>query len=94
MGQNLTSASAKINNSVIIEPVFIGDNVEINNSVVGPFVSLGKGTKVNDSIVKTSIVQEQAIVNNANIANSMFGNFAQYKGKPSDLSVGDYNVIA
>ncbi|RYE18593.1 MAG: hypothetical protein EOP42_30435 [Sphingobacteriaceae bacterium] len=91
--QNLVSKSAKITNSVIIPPVYIGDNAEINNSVVGPHVSIGNGTKVTDSIVKKSIVQEKATIKNANISNSMLGNSATFEGRSADLSVGDFNVI-
>ena len=92
-GQDLVSKSAKIVNSVLIEPVYIGDDAEIVNSVVGPHVSIGKGTKVKDSIVKKSIVQEKSLIQNANINNSMVGSFASVEGTPMDLSVGDYNVI-
>ncbi|WMJ72860.1 sugar phosphate nucleotidyltransferase [Cytophagaceae bacterium ABcell3] len=90
---DLVSKSAKVNNSVIIPPVFIGDNVEINNTVLGPYVSVGNGTKVSDSVVKKSIIQENSTVKDANISNSMVGNSAVYEGKPADLSVGDFNVI-
>lgn len=91
--QDLVSKSAKLTNSVVIPPVYIGDNVEISNSIVGPHVSLGNGTKVSDSIVKKSIVQEKAVIKNANISNSMLGNNATFEGRSSDLSVGDFNVI-
>jgi glucose-1-phosphate thymidylyltransferase len=92
-GTDLVAKSAKIVNSVLIEPVYIGDDAEIVNSVVGPHVSIGKGTKVKDSIVKKSIVQEKSLIQNANINNSMVGSFAAVEGTPMDLSVGDYNVI-
>lgn len=92
--QNLVDASAKIENSVIIKPVFIGADVKITNSVVGPHVSIGKGSVISNSVVRNSIIQEHAKVKDANIADSMLGNHAEYKGHPADLSVGDYNVIA
>jgi glucose-1-phosphate thymidylyltransferase len=89
----LISPSAKTLNTVIIPPVYLGDNVEIVDSVVGPYVSIGAGSKVFHSIVKRSIIQEKSIVKNANIINSMLGSYAAVEGKPSDLSVGDYNAI-
>jgi len=92
-GQDLVSKSAKVVNSVIIPPVYVGDDAEIVNSVVGPHVSVGKGTKIIDSIVKKAIIQEKSLVKNANINNSMLGSFASVEGTPLDLSVGDYNVI-
>jgi glucose-1-phosphate thymidylyltransferase len=92
--QNLIDPSASIEHSVIIPPVYIGANVKISQAVIGPHVSLGKGSVVSNSVVKNSIIQEHAKIKDANIANSMLGNHAEYKGYPADLSVGDYNVIA
>jgi glucose-1-phosphate thymidylyltransferase len=37
-------ASAVIENSLIIQPCFIGENVKISNSKIGPGVSLGNNT--------------------------------------------------
>ena len=90
---DLVAASAKINNSVIIPPVFIGENAVLNNTVVGPHVSIGKGSQVSDSVVSNSIVQENTVIKYATITNSMLGSFVNYQGSPADLSVGDYNVI-
>lgn len=92
--ENLIASTAKLTNSVIIPPVYIGENVEISDSIVGPHVSLGNNSKVTNSIIKKSIVQESSKVKNANINNSMIGNFASLEGRPADLSVGDYNVIS
>ena len=89
----LVSKTAKVLNSVIIPPVYIGENVELTDSVVGPHVSLGSGTKVTQSIIRKSIIQEKSVVKNANIINSMLGNNAVLEGKSLDLSVGDFNVI-
>ena len=90
----LVASTAKLTNSIVIQPSYIGENVEIINSVVGPNVSIGNGCKITDSIISRSIIQEHAEIAHANIHNSMFGNHAKYKGKSLDLSVGDYNVIA
>lgn len=91
--ENLVDASAQIENSVVVQPVYLGKNVKLRNAVVGPHVSVGNGTTISDSVVKNAIIQENTTVNNANISNSMLGNFVKFEGKPSDLSVGDYNVI-
>jgi glucose-1-phosphate thymidylyltransferase len=89
----LVDASAKIENSVIIPPVYIGKNVHIQNTVVGPYVSIGDASKIQDSVIRNSIIQKNTSVINANISNSMLGNFVKFEGKSNDLSVGDYNVI-
>ena len=89
----IISSSAKVENSTIIEPVYLGENVVIRNSVVGPHVSVGDGTKIDSSIVNNSIIQTNSEVKNANFSNSMLGNFAKIEGKSMDLSVGDYNTM-
>lgn len=89
----LVDPSAKIENSVIIPPVYIGKNAHIQNTVVGPYVSIGDASKIQDSVIKNSIIQKNTSVINANISNSMLGNFVKFEGKTNDLSVGDYNVI-
>lgn len=86
-------ASAKIENSLIIPPCFIGENVEIINSKIGPYVSLGKGTKVINSNIETSLIQEKTIINHGNLSNSMIGNNAQYYGVAREISLGDFSVL-
>ena len=91
--QKLVSPSAKILNSVIIPPCFIGDNAVIENSVVGPHVSVGTSTRISDSRLKNSIIQSNTHISHAVLVNSMLGNFVNFETKPLDLSVGDYNTV-
>ncbi len=88
-----TAPSAKIINSVIIEPCYIGNDAVIENSVVGPHVSVGNKTKITDAVVKNSIIQTNSEISGSFIQNSMIGNFATVKSNAKDLSVGDYNTI-
>jgi glucose-1-phosphate thymidylyltransferase len=90
----LISDSLKKENAVIVEPCFIGENVQIKNAVVGPYVSLGDNVIVENSIIKNSIVQSGTKINNANIDNSMLGSHVEYKGTADDLSIGDYTTVA
>ncbi|WP_146896548.1 sugar phosphate nucleotidyltransferase [Adhaeribacter aerolatus] len=89
----LISQTARINNSVVIPPVFIGENAILDNAVVGPYVSVGNGTQISDSVISNSIVQENTVIKFANITNSMLGSFVNYKGTQADLSLGDYNAL-
>ena len=91
--QKLISGKAKINNSVIIPPCFIGEDVVIENSVVGPYVSVGKSSHISDSRIENSIIQNNTRISHAVLENSMLGNFVNFEIKPLDLSVGDYNTI-
>lgn len=91
--EDLVSKSAKINNSVIIPPVFLGDKVEVYNSVIGPYVSVGAGTIIKDSIVRSSIIQRGSTVTRAILDNSMLGNFVNFEGTHFAVSIGDYNWL-
>ncbi|KMQ68070.1 nucleotidyltransferase [Chryseobacterium sp. FH2] len=86
-------ASAVIENSLIIQPCFIGENVKISNSKVGPGVSLGNNTIIVNSNIENSLIQENTTINHGNLSNSMIGNSAQYFGVAREISLGDYSVL-
>jgi len=90
----LVDPSAKMVNSVIIPPCYLGKDVVVENSVVGPHVSLGKGCVVTNSIIKNSILQQHSIIVDANLQNSMLGSHSKYKGLARDLSLSDYSIIS
>ena len=90
---DLVSKTVKIENSTIIEPCFIGENVVLINATVGPNVSLGNGSHVVDSSIKNSLVQTHAHIKNANLDNAMIGNHASFDGNFTSISIGDYSVL-
>lgn len=90
--EKLVADSAKLENSVVIAPCFIGENVVIRNSVVGPHVSLEAGVTVEDSRIVNTIVQRDSIVKNAQVENSLLGKNVTYVEKPRELSLGDFST--
>ena len=92
-GENLVSKNAKLENSTIIPPCFIDDDVVLINSVVGPNVSLGKASHVIDSTIKNSLIQTHAHIKNAKLDNAMIGNHAAFDGNFTSVSIGDYSVL-
>ncbi len=92
--QPLVAKGAKLINSVVIPPCFIGDGVVIENSVVGPHVSVGEKTIVKDSRITNSIIQRNSKISRAQLDNSVLGNFVNFDGRASDLSVGDYGELS
>lgn len=86
----LISKTAIIENSVIVEPCFIGDDTKIINSVVGPHVSIGHNSIIKNSIVKNSVIQGDTRMVNAMFTDSMIGNHVNYAGRMSGVSIGDY----
>ncbi|MCG8340172.1 MAG: NTP transferase domain-containing protein [Cytophagales bacterium] len=90
---HLIAPTAQVNNSVIIPPVYIGENVAISNTVLGPYVSVGNNSRIHDSRIQNSIIQEQSAISNANLKNSMLGSYVNFVGKSVDVSIGDYNSL-
>lgn len=90
---HLKEKNIKNNNSIIIEPCFIGENVELTNAIVGPHVSIGANTHIKNSILQNCIIQKDAKINSANVSNSILGIAAEVTGKALDLSVSDYTQI-
>jgi len=91
--EKLISGSSKNENSRIIEPCFIGENVKIKNSTIGPYASVGDNSIIENSIVSNSIIQTNSKIINAELKNSMIGNYAEFTGKSADASISDYSTI-
>ena len=91
--QQKVVASLKNENSVIIQPCFIANNIQLLNAVVGPHVSIGENTIIENSVVKNTIIQANSTIKNKVIENSMIGNHVTVNGKPTQFSIGDYTIL-
>ena len=91
--EQLISSSVKIEDSEIIEPCFIGENVFLKNTKIGPNVSIGDGTVVDNCTIKNSLIQEHAEITNAKLDKAMIGNFARFDGNFTSVSIGDYSIL-
>jgi glucose-1-phosphate thymidylyltransferase len=89
----LVDFDVKLENSTIIPPCYIGEDVVLINATVGPNVSLGKGCHVINSSIKNSLVQTHSHIKNANLDNAMIGNHASFDGNFTSISIGDYSVL-
>lgn len=91
--EQLVSGSVKNENSTIIAPCYIGENVVLKNATVGPYVSIGNDCVIENSTVKNSLIQNQTSIKNANLDEAMIGNHVKYDGKFTKISIGDYSVL-
>ena len=92
-GEHLIDYDVKQENSTIIPPCYIGEDVVLINATVGPNVSLGKGCHLTSTTIKNSLVQTHAHIKNANLDNAMIGNHASFDGNFTSISIGDYSVL-
>jgi glucose-1-phosphate thymidylyltransferase len=91
--EQMIASSVKNQNSTIIEPCFIGENVELINTTVGPNVSIGNNCKLDNTTVKNSLIQSHSTIKNANLDQAMIGNHVVYDGNFKTISIGDYSVL-
>lgn len=91
--ENLISKNITLENSKIIEPCYIGDNVILKNTTIGPNVSLGDDNVVENSHITNSLIQTNTTIKNANLNEAMIGNHAYFDGDFSSISIGDYSIL-
>lgn len=79
--------------AIIVQPVYIGENVELSNSIVGPYVSIADDSVIVDSIVRNSIINHGALIQSSTLEGSLIGDRARVEGEFQRLNVGDSSVI-
>jgi len=82
-----------IENAHIIEPCFLGTNVQLKNCTIGPHVSIGNDTCITNSTIKNTIIQNNTRITDADLEDSMIGNHVEYQGGKKRISIGDYSKI-
>lgn len=91
--EQMIADSVTLNNSTIIEPCYIGKNVQLNNTTVGPNVSIGNDCMISNSVIKNSLIQSDNTIKNANLDQAMIGNHVVYDGHFKTISIGDYSIL-
>lgn len=79
--------------SVIIQPVAIGDNVSIINSIIGPHVSIADDSYIENSIISDSVIGSGSHISKVNLQKSIVGDEAKLIGKHNSLNIGDLSAI-
>jgi len=87
------SALPDLDNTIIIHPVFIGENCRISNSIIGPNVTIGNDVQINYSIVKDSIIGNFAALKDVVLNRSVIGSDAAVRGMNLSLNIGDNTEI-
>lgn len=90
---NYDTSKYRFENTIIIPPVFIGDNCRISNSIIGPNVSVGDNVILNYAVLKESIIGPYAQIEYAILDRSLIGNDALLKGMKQSLNIGDSTEI-
>jgi glucose-1-phosphate thymidylyltransferase len=80
-------------NSQIIPPCFIADDVVLKNAIVGPYVSLENGVKIINTKIENAIVNAQTVIAESNIENAMIGSNCHIRHYSGDLNLGDFSTV-
>jgi glucose-1-phosphate thymidylyltransferase len=80
-------------NTVIINPVSIGEGCDIKNSIIGPNVTIGDNTTVNYSILRNSIIGSFSNLFDIVLEASIIGSDTGLNGETRRLSIGDNTSI-
>ncbi|MCH2042544.1 MAG: NTP transferase domain-containing protein [Saprospiraceae bacterium] len=80
-------------NTIIIEPVHIGEGCEIKNSIIGPNVTIGNNSKIGSSIIRNSIIGNYSTIEDVLLQKSVIGSDAAIRGASQSLNIGDNTEI-
>jgi glucose-1-phosphate thymidylyltransferase len=80
-------------NSQVIPPCFIADDVVLKNAVVGPYVSLENGVKIINSKIENAIVNAHTVIAESEIENAMIGAHCHIRHYKGDINLGDYSTV-
>lgn len=76
-------------NTIIVEPVYIGENADIQNSIIGPNVTIGDNATIHHSIMKESIIGSYTRLQDVVLYNSIIGSDSVVRGSSQSLNIGD-----
>lgn len=79
--------------SVLIDPVYVGEGARITGSVVGPNVVVEAGAEIQGSVVDHTIVFADARVTGSVLQDSMVGHHAQVTGQSGPVNIGDHATV-
>jgi glucose-1-phosphate thymidylyltransferase len=87
------ASSARVDTTVLTEPLRVEEEVTLVGSTVGPNVTLENGAQVVDSSVRNCIVGPGAIIENSTLHDSLIGGHSQIRGFQGKLSLADHSLV-
>ena len=78
-----------IQNSILVEPVYLGKNAILKDSIIGPNVTIGENAVVQNSIIRDSIIGSYTRLNEVILHQSLIGNDSEIWGSTQSLNIGD-----
>ena len=82
-----------VDNSTIVEPVYIEKGVTIRNSIIGPNVSIGEGSRIEGSTLSHTIVETNAEIRGSTLTKSLVGHHTIVVGVAGEVTIGDHSEV-
>ncbi|MEM0308626.1 MAG: glucose-1-phosphate thymidylyltransferase [Thermofilaceae archaeon] len=97
-GRVTVCRGARVVDSVIRGPAFVGERAVVERSHIGPYTSLSRGVVVADSSIEYCVILEGARISGAELEESLVGRYAKVlrsggNRRTLKLSIGDYSEI-
>lgn len=83
------SITANVENCVIIDPVFIGENCQLINSIIGPDVTISNDSIIERSMLSNGIVGQYTQIRRLKLEGFVIGSDSKLRGSSQSLTVGD-----
>lgn len=77
----------------IIEPCYIGADVQLSNSIIGPHVSIHDHCTIHNTMLQDSVVAANSTLENVALSRSMLGESVIVRRFQGSLHLGDHSSI-
>lgn len=77
-----------LDSTIIIPPVFIGENTTIERAIIGPFVSIGTDSIIRDAYIKDSIIGDRVLIDQVLLDQSLIGSRAEVRHQFQQINIG------
>lgn len=77
----------------VVEPCFIHPDAKISNSTVGPYASVQKGCVIENSQISSIILDEDSMVKDSQLSNSILGRKTVVEKASGMLDIGDNSRV-
>jgi glucose-1-phosphate thymidylyltransferase len=81
------------NGYLVVPPVHIASTAIIQHSVIGPYATISDGCCIAGSIIRDSIIDEDALIQDATLDQSLVGKCAFVRSNYRKLNVGDSSSV-
>jgi glucose-1-phosphate thymidylyltransferase len=86
-------APDSVENSTIVDPVYVEAGVTIRNSIVGPNVSIGEGSTIEGCTLSDVIIETNSTIRASTLTHSLVGHNAVVDGLTGEVTIGDHAEI-